>query len=121
MGCNSSGAAGNMAGESQEVRQRLRANGAVRPLLQLVLAAKGQSGLRVLSTACTAAWALSNLLQDSDAMLSPDTRLFHLWKGCDDDFSFASKGQTGVCSTCLYELCTTSLTGPQSAGHGTLW
>ena len=80
-----------MAGESQEVRQRLRANGAVRPLVQLVLAAKGQSGLRVLSTACTAAWALSNLLQDSDAMVSPDTRLFYLWKGCVDDLHLHSR------------------------------
>ncbi len=57
--------AGNLAGESPDIRMRLQANGAVRPLLQLVLAETGQPGSRVLSTACTAAWALSNMLQDS--------------------------------------------------------
>ena len=62
--------AGNLAGESPEVRTRLQANGAVRPLLQLVLAATGQPGSRVLSTACTAAWALSNMLQDSSSVVS---------------------------------------------------
>ncbi|DBA93760.1 TPA: hypothetical protein ACH3X3_013822 [Trebouxia sp. C0006] len=59
---------GNLAGESPEIRARLQANGAVRPLLQLVLAGTDQPGLRVLSTACTAAWALSNLLQDSSTV-----------------------------------------------------
>jgi len=62
--------AGNLAGESPEIRARLQANGAVRPLLQLVLAGTDQPGLRVLSTACTAAWALSNLLQDSSTVVS---------------------------------------------------
>lgn len=62
-------ALGNLAGESQEIRAQLQANGAVRPLLQLLLAATGQPGSRVVSTACTAAWALSNLLQDSSAVV----------------------------------------------------
>ncbi|DBA90596.1 TPA: hypothetical protein ACH3X1_003830 [Trebouxia sp. C0004] len=63
-------ALGNLAGESPEIRARLQSNGAVRPLLQLVLAATGQPGLRVISTACTAAWALSNMLQDSSTVVS---------------------------------------------------
>ena len=58
-----------MAGESATFRSRLQANGAVRPLVQLVLAAKGRPEQRVLSTACTAAWALSNMLQDSNSMV----------------------------------------------------
>ncbi|DBA90595.1 hypothetical protein WJX77_008981 [Trebouxia sp. C0004] len=62
-------ALGNLAGESPEIRARLQSNGAVRPLLQLVLAATGQPGLRVISTACTAAWALSNMLQDSSTVV----------------------------------------------------
>ncbi|KAA6420264.1 MAG: hypothetical protein FRX49_09748 [Trebouxia sp. A1-2] len=68
---------GNLAGESPEVRTRLQANGAVRPLLQLVLAATGQPGSRVLSTACTAAWALSNMLQDSSSVVSVSTEAEH--------------------------------------------
>ncbi len=62
--------AGNLAGESPEIRAQLQANGAVRPLLQLVLAGTDQPSLRVLSTACTAAWALSNMLQDSNSVVS---------------------------------------------------
>lgn len=62
--------AGNLAGESPEIRARLQANGAVQPMLQLVLAATGQPGLRVLSTAFTAAWALSSMLQDSSTAVS---------------------------------------------------
>lgn len=62
-------ALGNMAGESATFRSRLQANGAVRPLVQLVLAAKGRPEQRVLSTACTAAWALSNMLQGSNNMV----------------------------------------------------
>lgn len=53
-----------MAGESAAFRSRLQANGAVQPLLHLLLAAQHHPELRVLSAACTAAWALSNLLQD---------------------------------------------------------
>lgn len=53
-----------MAGESAAFRSRLQANGAVKPLLHLLLAAQHHPEPRVLSAACTAAWALSNLLQD---------------------------------------------------------
>lgn len=62
--------AGNMAGESAAVRSRLQANGAVKPLLQLLLAAEGDPELRTLASACTAAWALSNLLQDQSHAVS---------------------------------------------------
>lgn len=62
--------AGNMAGESAAVRSRLQANGAVKPLLQLLLAADGHREARTLSAACTAAWALSNLLQDQSHAVS---------------------------------------------------
>lgn len=62
--------AGNMAGESAALRSRLHANGAVKPLLHLLLAAEGHPEPRTLSAACTAAWALSNLLQDQSHAVS---------------------------------------------------
>ncbi len=65
--------AGNLAGDSPAVRSCLQANGAVRPLLQLVLAARSQPEHRVLSTACTAAWALSSMLQDRTTVVSGTT------------------------------------------------
>ena len=56
-----------MAAESAAVRATLQANGIVRPLMRLILAAAMDRtcDCRTLSAACTAAWALSNLLQDS--------------------------------------------------------
>ena len=59
-----------MAGESAAVRSRLQANGAVKPLLHLLLAAQDRPEQRTSSTACTAAWALSNLLQDQGHAVS---------------------------------------------------
>ncbi|KAL3130494.1 hypothetical protein ABBQ38_008311 [Trebouxia sp. C0009 RCD-2024] len=53
-----------MAGESAAARSRLQANGAVKPLLHRLLAAQDHPDPHTLSIACTAAWALSNLLQD---------------------------------------------------------
>lgn len=52
-----------MAGESSAVRMRLQANGAVKPMLQLVLAAQADPSHQAVSAAATAAWALSNMLQ----------------------------------------------------------
>ncbi|KAK9808864.1 hypothetical protein WJX72_005408 [[Myrmecia] bisecta] len=57
-------ALGNIAGESAELRAKLAANGAVRPLTGLVLAARGSLAPRpVIAASRTAAWALSNLIK----------------------------------------------------------
>lgn len=61
---------GNMAGDSAVARSRLQANGAVKPLLHRLLAAQDHPERHTLSTACTAAWALSNLLQDQSQAVS---------------------------------------------------
>lgn len=61
---------GNMAGESAAARSRLQANGAVKPLLHRLLAAQDHPDPHTLSIACTAAWALSNLLQDQSQAVS---------------------------------------------------
>ncbi|KAL5227877.1 hypothetical protein ABZP36_016142 [Zizania latifolia] len=52
-------AIGNVAGEGAELRSKLLAQGALRPLTHLMLSNKG-------STARTAAWALSNLIKGPD-------------------------------------------------------
>lgn len=65
-----------MAGESAAFRSRLQANGAVKPLLHLLLAAQHHPEPRALSAACTAAWALSNMLQDQTAAVSCSTLCF---------------------------------------------
>lgn len=49
-------ALGNVAGEGEELRNILLAQGALLPLARLMLSDKG-------STARTAAWALSNLIK----------------------------------------------------------
>lgn len=56
------------------MRARLQANGAVRPLLQLVLAAATDPVQRTISASATAAWALSGLLQSNASAVSQSTR-----------------------------------------------
>ena len=76
---------GNMAGESASVRSRLQANGAVKPLLHLLLAAQDHPEPSTLAAACTAAWALSNLLRDQShavsvthPMVDPSSSVMHV-------------------------------------------
>lgn len=59
-----------MAGESSAMKLRLQANGAVRPLLLLVLAAQADPTQQALSAAATAAWALSSMLQGNASAVS---------------------------------------------------
>lgn len=65
---------GNMAGESAAVRLRLQANGAVRPLLHLVLPAQADPTQQAISAAATAAWALSSMLQGNASAVSDTFR-----------------------------------------------
>lgn len=59
--------AGNIAGDSAETRKQLVANGAIRALAGLVIAARGgagaSGGLALLQAAQIAAWALSNVIK----------------------------------------------------------
>ena len=65
---------GNMAGESAAVRLHLQANGAVRPLLHLVLPAQVDPTQQAISAAATAAWALSSMLQGNASAVSDTFR-----------------------------------------------
>ena len=81
--------AGNIAGEDLAFRETLIANGAVRPLTQLVArAAKALSDTSravddddpLLAAATTAAWALSNTLKGAGAEVGGGPGLtLHLW------------------------------------------
>ena len=67
-------AAGNLAGDCQDWRDAVEANGAIRPLVRLLLGPLQQAhSAPVFSASQTAAWALSNLLQGSGRQVGPLT------------------------------------------------